>query len=206
MINPYDERYKHPGFYWGKNPSQMCFRILQILPPDRPLKLLDIGCGEGRNAVFFARNGYHVTAFDTAARGIEKAKQLASDAGVEIDAFVADINEFRLTDTFDVLFSTGVFQYVPAERRGNLFANYCEYTSLGGLHAFSVFVKKPFVGKAPDGEETSHAWFSGELMGYYRNWRVEFCTEEVFDCTSSGVPHQHAVNRIIARKEAGPWA
>jgi hypothetical protein len=31
--------------------------------------------------------------------------------------------------------------------------------------------------------------------------RYEFCTEEIFDCMSSGVPHQHAVNRIIARKE-----
>ncbi len=56
MSNPYDERYNRPGYYWGRNPSASCYRILQLLPPDRPLTLLDIGCGEGRNAVFFARN------------------------------------------------------------------------------------------------------------------------------------------------------
>jgi len=203
MTNPYDERYASPGYYWGKSPSQMCYRVLQLLPPDRPLKLLDIGCGEGRNAVFFARNGYHVTAFDTSGKGVEKARQLAAAAGVSIEARVASINEFRLTDSFDVLFSTGVLQYVPPELREELFANYREHTNPGGLHALSVFVKKPFIAKAPDGEKTAYKWVSGELLSFYADWRVEYCTEEVFDCMSSGVPHQHAVNRVIARKDAG---
>ena len=202
MTNPFDERYARPGYYWGKLPSQMCYRVLQILPPERPLRLLDIGCGEGRNAVFFARNGYHVTALDTSGKGIDKTKRLAADAGVSIEAVVADINEFRLTDSFDVLFSTGVLQYVPPERRQELFANYREYTNPGGLNAFSVFVKKPFLGKAPDGERTAHKWVSGELLTFYHDWRMEYCTEEIFDCMSSGIPHQHAVNRVIARKEA----
>ena len=64
MPTVYDERYGSGGYYWGKQPSAMCYRVLQILPPDRSLKLLDIGCGEGRNAIFFARNGYQVTGFD----------------------------------------------------------------------------------------------------------------------------------------------
>jgi len=202
MTNLYDERYERTGYYWGKTPSHSCYRVLKIMPPDRPLRLLDIGCGEGRNAVFFARNGYQVTAFDISPRGIEKTKQLAADAGVPIEAFVADINEFRLTEPFDVLFSTGVLQYVPPEQRIDLFENYRTYTSPGGLNVFSVFVKKPFIGKAPDSEKTAHKWISGELLTYYHEWKIEYCSEDIFDCISSGVPHQHAVNRIIAGKEA----
>lgn len=123
MTDLYDERYRRTGYYWGRTPSQMCYRVLQLMPPDRPLRLLDIGCGEGRNAVFFARTGYQVTAFDTASKGIEKTKQLAAEAGVRIDAFEADINLFRLAEPFDVLFSTGVLQYVPQEQRQGLFDN-----------------------------------------------------------------------------------
>jgi tellurite methyltransferase len=200
MRNAYDERYEQPGYYWGKAPSQMCYRVLQLLPPDRPLRLLDIGCGEGRNAVFFSRNGYQVTAFDASPRGVEKTRQLATDAGVPINAFVADINVFRLTEPFDVLFSTGVLQYVPPALRPDLFAHYQEHTCAGGLNAFSVFVAKPFIPRAPDADETAHSWLSGELLTYYHDWRVEFCTEEIFDCMSSGVPHQHAVNRMAARR------
>ena len=202
MKNLYDERYECPGYYWGKVPSATCYRVLQMLPPDRPLKLLDIGCGEGRNAIFFARNGYQVTAFDASPKGIEKTKQLADDAGVPIEAFIANINEFQLTESFDVIFSTGVLQYIPQERRKDLFENYRKYTSPGGLNVFSVFVKKPFIEKAPDAEQTSNKWISGELLTYYHDWKIEYCTEDIFDCMSSGVPHQHAVNRIIARKEA----
>jgi len=171
------------------------------MPPGRPLKLLDIGCGEGRNAVFFARNGYDVSAFDLSAKGVEKTQGLAKLAGVQIKTFVADLKEFRLQEEFDILFSTGVLHYIPPELRKEIFENYKSFTASGGVNVFSVFVKKPFIARAPDGEKTAQKWISGELFSYYHDWRIEFCTEEVFDCNSRGTPHQHAVNRVIARKE-----
>jgi len=203
MVNPYDARYDGPGYYWGRAPSSNCCRVLQLMPPDRPLRLLDIGCGEGRDAVFFARNGYLVTAFDASSRGVEKARQFAEEVGVHIDSFVADINEYRIDLPFDVLFSTGVFQYVPQESREALFEHYRERTAPGGLNAFSALVSKPFIPRAPDGEPSAHRWISGELLTYYRDWKVEYSAEEIFDCMSSGVPHQHAINRMIARNPDG---
>jgi len=202
MVNPYDERYGRPGYYWGRTPSAVCYRILQLLPPDRPRKVLDIGCGEGRNAVFLARNGYRVTAFDRSPAGVAKTLRLAEEAGVRVEAFVADLLEHRLAEPYDVLFSTGVLQYVPPDGREPLLRHYGEHTSEDGLNVFSVFVRKPFIGKAPDGESTAHPWISGELFTHYRDWRIEYCTEEIFDCTSGGVPHRHAVDRIVARKVA----
>ncbi len=65
---------------------------------------------------------------------------------------------------------------------------------------FSVFVKKPFVAPAPEKESAAQTWMSGELFTHYAEWKIEYCTEEIFDCMSSGVPHQHAANRILARK------
>jgi tellurite methyltransferase len=202
MGNPYDERYAGETYYWGTRPSRMAYEVLQRLPPDRPVKLLVIGCGEGRNAVFFARNGYHVSAFDLSAAGVEKTERLAARAGTRVRAFQADVNAYRLDEPYDVLFSTGVLHYVPAERRAELFENYRRFTRPAGLHVMSVFVQKPFLPRAPDGEATAQRWISGELFAHYADWRIEYCTEEIFDCMSSGVPHQHAVNRVVARKEA----
>lgn len=59
-VTIYEEEYKTPGYYWGTEPNSACYQVLQLMPPTRPLKLLDIGCGEGKDAVFFARNGYDV--------------------------------------------------------------------------------------------------------------------------------------------------
>ncbi len=200
MENIYDEKYAQEGYYWGKTPSKMCYKILQLMPPDRPLKLLDIGCGEGKNAVFFARNGYNVTAFDLSPKGIEKTKKMAAEAGVSIKVFQANVIEFRLEEEYDILFSSGVLHYTPEELRKEIFENYKTYTSKNGLNVFSIFVKKPFIEKAPDAEEKVRKWISGELFTHYHDWKIEYCKEEIFDCYSSGIPHKHAVNRIIARK------
>lgn len=200
MGNPYDQRYSREGWYWGTAPSKACFRVLELLPPDEPRTLLDLGCGEGRNAVFFARNGYRVTALDASPAGIEKTRRLAGEAGVHIDTIVADLTVHRLEDPWDVLFSTGALHYTPPDLRAELFENFRTHTRDGGMHAFSVFVEKPFIEPAPDAEPTAHAWHSGELLSRYRNWEIVECREEIFDCMSSGVPHRHAVNRVIARK------
>lgn len=200
MENPYDDRYEEEGFYWGIKPSPICFRVLELLPPEGRPRLLDIGCGEGRNAVFFARNGYRVSAFDSSARGVEKTRRLARETGVAVDAFQADVKEFRLHEAYDVLFSTGTLHYIPGELREEIFETYRTFTAQRGLNVFSVFVDKPFIGKAPDAEETSCRWVSGELLMLYHEWKIELFAEAVFDCMSSGVPHRHAVNRMIARK------
>lgn len=200
MSTTYDGKYQREGYYWGKHPSSICYEVLKRMPPDRPLKLLDIGCGEGRNAVFFARNGYQVSAFDLSTIGIEKTKKMAAEAGVSLVAFKADLLEYRLEESFDVLFSTGTLHYIPKELRAEILDNYKQHTNRGGIHVFSVFVSKPFIPRAPDAETSAHFWISGELFTHYHDWLIEFCTEEIFDCSSSGVPHQHAVNRIIARK------
>jgi len=198
-MNQYEKLYDQDDYYWSKKPSKMCCKVLDLLPPEKPLKLLDIGCGEGRNAVFFARNGYHVSAFDLAESGVRKTKEYANEVGVEIDAFVTNLLEYRLSEKFDILFSAGVLHCIPSNLREEIFDNYKQHTNPDGIHVFGVFVKKPFIEKAPDSEKIVQKWISGELFSHYRDWKIEYCTEEIFDCMSGGIPHKHAINRIFAR-------
>ena len=198
----YDQKYRGSEYYWTLRPSSSCFEVLRRMPPETPMKLLDIGCGEGRNAVFFARNGYRVSAFDLSEQGVSKTQQLAASAGVVIDVFQADLNVLRLADDFDVIFSTGVLHSSDPSVRDELMADYQRHTRVGELHVLSVFVSKPFIPPAPDRDPNAHPWHSGELLRYYADWQIEWCTEDIFDCMSSGVPHRHAVNRIAARKPA----
>ena len=202
--NYYNDKYDGNGFYWGLKPSDTCYLVMKHMPPEKPYTLLDIGCDEGRYAVFFARNGYKVTAFDLAAKGVEKTKRFAEKAGVEVDVFQADIPEYRLNENFDILFSTGTLHYIPPDLRKEIFDNFQSFTGENGIHMFSLFVRKPFIEPAPEMEINAFKWISGELFTYYQDWRIDYCTEEIFDCMSSGVPHKHATNRILARKVAVP--
>jgi len=200
--SPYDQKYAGQEFYWGKKPSAMCDRVMEIIKPGpdfRP-KLLDLGCGEGRNAVYFAQHGFEVVGLDLSLPGLEKTRRYAEEVGVHVATIHADIVEYELEDTYDVIFSTGTLQYLPPEVRSQRFQNYKDHTSPNGVNALSVFVEKPFIPRAPDAEPTAYPYRSGELMGYYWDWEILYSVEEIFDCMSSGVPHKHAVNRVIARR------
>ena len=201
-ITDYEERYKVDGYYWGIQPSNMCYEVMKLCPPVKPLRLLDVACGEGKNAVFFARNGYNVTAFDAANSGLEKAGQLADQMQVDVNFFQANMLDFRLEGAFDIIFCSGALHYIPPNLRKEIFENYQNHTSDGGLHALNVFVRKPFVKSPPDAEkEFRYKWISGELFTYYADWLIPSCSEVVFDCMSGGKPHKHCMDTMYAMKQ-----
>ena len=198
--NLYNKKYTQAEYYWGVNPNPRCFEVMKALPPARGIKLLDIGCGEGKDAVFFARNGYEVTAFDLSPQGIAKTCKLAEKAGVIITAFVANMNEYRLHDCYDIIYSSGTLNYIPESLRNEIFENYIEHTNIGGIHSMSAFVKKPFIAQPPDHEDYSYYYKSGELFTYYSDMHIISCNETIFECMSSGTLHKHCVNTILAKK------
>lgn len=203
-ITDYEERYKTDGYYWGIRPSNMCYEIMKLRPPVKPLRLLDVACGEGKDAVFFARNGYHVTAFDAAYSGLEKAKKLADQSGVEVNFFQADMLDFRLEGEFDIVFSSGSLHYVPQKLRKEILENYQAHTASGGLHALNVFVRKPFMKSPSDERKARYKWLSGELFTYYSDWLIFSCMESIFDCMSGGIPHKHCMDTMYAIKQDNP--
>ena len=201
-VNSYDQKYADKEYYWSKNPSALCDKVIKIIRPlsnFRP-KLIDLGCGEGRNAIYFAKNGFEVFGLDLSLPGLEKTKRYANEVGVHVETIHANITDYKLTDTYDVIFSTGTLHFLPPEIRNKCFENYKNHTYPNGVNAFTVFVNKPFIPRAPDADENVFMFRSGELMSYYWDWEILFCVEEIFNCMSSGIPHKHAVNRIIARR------
>ena len=196
----YEDDYRREEYFWGIRPSGMCLKVLELLPPVHPVKILDIGCGEGKDAVFFARCGYDVTAFDVSEAGLEKTKRLADSARVTVRTLRADMCDYRLNEKYDVLFSSGALHYIEPDLRDEIMANYKSHTNDGGIVAFHVFVEKPFISAPPEKEENSHNWKSGQLFTCFHDWHIEHCSEYVFDCDSSGIPHRHAANLLYARK------
>lgn len=205
-ITEYEKKYEGQEYYWGIMPNRLCYEVMKLKPPVRPYKVLDIGCGEGKDAVFFAKNGYIVSAFDAAEKGLEKARDLARLHNVDINFFQADVNEYELKEEYDIIFSSGVFHYLKPDRRERFIQSLKEHTAANGVHALNVFVKKPFIETAPDSEEAelkNEPWYSGELMRYYHDWLFHIYGEDIFDCNSGGIPHKHCMNRMVAENVHG---
>jgi len=57
-ISPYDNQYQKETYYWGKEPSLLAKQIIKLVDDIPNRSLLDIGSGEGRDAVYLAKNGF----------------------------------------------------------------------------------------------------------------------------------------------------
>lgn len=126
--NPYDQKYATRDSYWGKKPSAMCDRVIELIKPraDYHPKLIDLGSGEGRNTIYFAQNGFAVTGVDTSLVGLQKMERWAKEINVDIEAIQANIIDYKLKSTYDVIFSTGTLQYLPPEIRSKCSLSICE--------------------------------------------------------------------------------
>ena len=200
VVSDYDKRYDAEDYYWGITPNNLCYEIMKLRPPIKPLKVLDIGCGEGKDAVFLARNGYIVTAFDLSEAGIEKGKKLAEKCNAYVDFFKADITDFRATESYDIIFSSGVFHFIKPEIRQEITANLKAHTNKNGIHTINVFIDKPFVEAPPDKDTSWFRWNSGELFMLYHDWQLHKTEEVIFNCNSGGIPHQHCMDIMIAER------
>src|SRR5690348_14293140 len=87
----WDRRYAGTELVWTAEPNRFVVQEVAGLPPGRAL---DLAAGEGRNAVWLAERGWAVTAVDFSAVGLDKARRLAAERGVEAGWVVADVLEY----------------------------------------------------------------------------------------------------------------
>jgi SAM-dependent methyltransferase len=86
----WNERYRASELVWSAGPNQFVEAELADLPPGRAL---DLAAGEGRNAIWLAKQGWHVTAVDFAQAGLDKGRTLGD--GLDIDWVCADATTWQ---------------------------------------------------------------------------------------------------------------
>jgi SAM-dependent methyltransferase len=84
----------------------------------QPGRAIDLGCGEGDNAIFLAQHGFDVTAVDFAPSAIAKARQKADEAGVNVNFAVDDLTGLEtVRGSFDLLVDYGTLDDLGARQR-----------------------------------------------------------------------------------------
>lgn len=196
-----EEVYGREEYYWGTQPNQMAETTVEYASEiTGEITAIDIGAGEGRDAVFFAEQEWNVYAMDVSPNGLEKAKRLADQRGVTLRTIRADVNDVSVSEPVEVVYSAGVVQYLEPTNRSQQFEHFKESTSSGGIHTTFAFVDHPHVPTPPDWTENEYFYAPGELQSYYDDWEVLRSESVVFDDDSGDEPHQHAAEILFARK------
>ncbi|XXF75179.1 class I SAM-dependent methyltransferase [Myxococcaceae bacterium GXIMD 01537] len=88
----WDARFSGEAYVYGTQPNDFLVEMAPRLPSGG--RVLSLGEGEGRNAVYLATLGQRVTAVDASRVGLEKARQLAEARGVALDTVVTDLADY----------------------------------------------------------------------------------------------------------------
>ncbi len=84
----WNARYAQKELLWTAQPNRLFAAEVEGIEPGRAL---DVACGEGRNAVWLAELGWHVTGIDFSDVALGKAAELARARGVEVEWVAADV-------------------------------------------------------------------------------------------------------------------
>lgn len=147
----WDARYANPGYSYGTEPNAFLTAMADRIPRGR---VLSIGEGEGRNAVFLARRGYDVLGVDASAVGLAKARDLAAAAGVTIRTEVADLARYQIApDGWDGIVS--IFCHLRADIRARVHRQVVRGLKRGGVYVYEAYTPKQLeynTGGPPDRE------------------------------------------------------
>jgi SAM-dependent methyltransferase len=125
----WDQRYSAAEYIYGTEPNEFLAANVEAIPPG---PVLEVGCGEGRNAVFLAGRGYDVTAVDQSAAGLRKAERLAAERGVSLTAVQADLGAFAV-EHGHWAGVVSIFCHLPAAVRLPLYAGVVRGLRPGGV-------------------------------------------------------------------------
>jgi SAM-dependent methyltransferase len=124
----WNQRYADADLVWSAEANRFVVQEVSDLPPGRAL---DLGAGEGRNAIWLAERGWRVTAVDFSDIGLQKARRLAEARGVEIDWTEADLRSYSpATGAFDLVVL--LYIHLPAEERRALVGRAADAVAVGG--------------------------------------------------------------------------
>ncbi len=139
MASTWDERFAGEGYVYGTAPNGWLeAQASQFKPGSR---VLSLGEGEGRNAVWLASRGHRVDAVDGSSVGLAKAQRLASTRGVTLQATVAELATFvPVPGAYDAVVL--IFLHLPPPLRALVHARAEAALAPGGVVVLEAFTPR----------------------------------------------------------------
>lgn len=202
MDGGYDEGYARCPCFWGRAPGSLVHRMISQMGHARGLKVLDLGCGEGKNAYAFACAGAAVVAVDCSEIALENGQREFADA--EIRWTLSEAESFLLaSDMFDIIVMYGLLHCLPSlEAISGLVDLAKSRTRTGGRHIVVAFNNGPHDLSAHPGFAPTLASHDFYLQRYSDYQIVSESNELIYEThPNNGISHFHSLTRIVASKK-----
>jgi SAM-dependent methyltransferase len=194
----WNERYSSEEYVYGENPNHFLKEQLEKITV--PGKLLLPGEGEGRNAVYAAKLGWEVDAYDQSTEGRLKAIKLADKNYVKINYQIADLLEFTPSkDRYDVIVI--IYVHLNTKLRKSFNKKIIDALKPGGKLIMELFSKDQ-LGKTSGGPQDLEMLYSlDEIKKDFSSLKSIILKEETINI-EEGEKHSGEANvvRFVGEK------
>lgn len=199
MKDFWNERYAHQEYAYGVHPNQFLEDTISTLPIHG--KIFFPAEGEGRNAVFAAKKGFQVFAFDLSCEGKNKADKLADDFNVKIDYQVGKIDDLDYEQAyFDGIVL--IYAHFPMAIRKKIHLQLLRFVKPKGIVIFEAFSKEQLQFNSGGPKDFDMLFSEEEIKNEFPNVKFDFLKTEVIQL-KEGEFHQGkaSVIRFVGIKE-----
>lgn len=201
IMNHWDEKFDEDEYIYGTEPNEW---IKSVFHRKGCAKVALLAEGEGRNAVYMAKLGHDVTAYDYSHVGLDKTRKLAQAAGVTVDTRLVDITEPEALPrgVYDV--SINVFGHVPPEGKEEMIKNMVQTVKPGGHIAFELYSNRQIEFQTGGPKDIHMLYDVGDMRRELEKYDVEIMElKEVIVRRKEGRMHQgkSAVIQGYVKKE-----
>lgn len=200
----WDERYASDEYVYGTKPNDFLREHFHNIPAGGDV--LCLAEGEGRNAVFLAKQGYAVTAVDFSQQGKQKAEKLAASHGAQIDYQLADLAEYDLGENrWDGIVS--IFCHLPPAARKRVHQQVLQALKPGGAFLLEAYTPGQ-LGRGTGGPPDADLMMTPELLreeltGLQFRHLHELERDIIEGCGHTGVG---AVTQLVASRRAASFS
>jgi len=201
QIQRMDGWYKSEEHVFGVEPTA---GVAAAMPSLKPGTVLDLGSGDGRNALYLAGKGLDVLAVDIAPTSIANLTRYAARSNLQdrVKGVIADLETYEIEGVFDNVISTFTLHFLRADRFLPLMVRMLQATAPGGINVIEDFTQD---GPLYNPERPGHWIRSGELRTFYedRGWQVLYYDERVVTAKATdenGNHIQQGAALIVAKK------
>jgi hypothetical protein len=193
----WNERYNSEDFLFGKEPNKFFKETIDKLSPGKIMLPAD---GEGRNAVYAARMGWEVYAFDASSVGKDKALQLAEQEGVNISFEVSLIEDFEAhPDAYDAI--ALIYCHLQPSIRSAFFDKLVESLAPGGTLFLEAF-RKEQLGLKSGGPSHPEMLYSAEQLtsGFSQLSNLNVTSETIWLDEGGGHQGEAKIIRLVGKR------
>jgi SAM-dependent methyltransferase len=197
--------------FFGNVPSELGERALQLFRKEGTRKVLELGCGQGRDTWLFVKGGLRVTAVDYSRSGVCQMQDIAQGAGCsdEVTLLILDARQpLPFPDScFDAIYSHMFFTMELTEREiGTIMAECLRVLRPGGVNVYSVRNDHdPHFGKGPHKGEDMWQNPMGFVVHYFpedkvRRLAVGYDVELIREFEDTSPPFTKKLYEVVLRK------